>query len=211
MSNTLVLERVNYAISLLENQRQYDFHSQSDTNSYGFSNTPYQPTPIAVQNSANDPNEAISSDSDFTDHGFGRLAISEVAAERLACESILSWACFEDMPHVQEIKSFPFQSRNAFGSIDNAETLDVDLQASTPLISYQGINEADMPRLCHKFSTIVLLRNPIMDAEVFQSYVTRVIRHGLDWDGPTTIVVSPFPPSAPSFCLPPLLAICIST
>lgn len=188
--NTSILDRVNYAISLLEDQRSCAIHLRNDTISHNYASQPQDISPTRVGAFEVEHEGVENSNSDFADNGFGRLEIPERAAESLACESILGWTSFDDMPQIQRIKSFLLQSGTA--SDRSATSVSERLEGATrsSAIVYHGIREEDILALCQKFINIVLLRTPIIDVEEFNACVHKVVEHGLEWDGPTTVVVS---------------------
>lgn len=54
----------------------------------------------------------------------------------------------------------------------------------------RGIQEEDFIPLSKRFLTYVHVKNPILDVPEFASYVKTAAETGLQWDGPSCLVVS---------------------
>jgi len=121
------------------------------------------------------------------------LSISSVAASpfyHTRCESILAWPVFRNVVNATDlaVESFVLESE--------MEPQAADQPASTTLSrnrqhSGQGIQEDLFVPLCRKFLAHVHPRNPILDQTELMRHARKATEHGIGWDGPSCLVVSP--------------------
>lgn len=186
----LLLERLNHAVTLLE--ARVDSHAQTDS-----SNNPARPSldngPRPAATTPQGPQDGGgASRHDSASKGFGQLDIPETAAASIACESILKWTVFNDMPSLQNIKSFLFQADADSGLVQLNASESIQNRNAEPCnntLKFRGINEEDAPRLCQKFLDTVYQRNPVVDGGELKNYARHIAEHGFGWDGRTCLVV----------------------
>lgn len=119
-------------------------------------------------------------------------AVADVSPFRYTCcESLLAWPIFRSIadPRDVGVESFVADCRNVDSSDDGAVLV-------WPTSARPSANRASLDirgdlviMLCRKFLNCVHPRNPILDSDQLMRYARRVAEHGLDWDGPSCLVV----------------------
>ncbi|KAH8586028.1 vegetative cell wall protein gp1 [Bisporella sp. PMI_857] len=189
-TNQTLLDRINHAISLIENDAKRGCHGASIGKQI-VSEAVTDLNPYFLHD------ENAYSQSDFSDHGFGQLEVSVTSATTVAHESILGWPVLKDIASIKGISSFLLQSNvdASFFSptgrldFDEAEMIRDGLIASKNSMSRQGVIEDDIPLLSRKFLDVIHIRNPLLDTAEFSQYVREISGHGLGWDGRTCLVL----------------------
>lgn len=174
-SNNTVLERVNYAITLLEELKTNSPNTNRQTE------TIVSVLPLQTPSRTAEPLGHIVEGPDisktrsaFTGDGFGQLDIPEAAARTSGCESLLRWPVLNGICQDQSAISFALEA--TFGA--NSHT------------RQQGLIQQDyIWPLCRKFLALIHLKNPILDVSEFSKYARNVTEYGPGWDGAGCLVV----------------------
>ncbi|OTA68009.1 hypothetical protein K449DRAFT_324441 [Hypoxylon sp. EC38] len=167
--NSVLLDRINHAVNLLENLR-------SSTSISGSSGGPTSlPTQLTTLDPLNHQATGFSAESAFTDDGFGRLEVPETAARTSACESVLQWPILRDFNTGEQITSFPLQAAACEPSIGQRRQSPLDQDAIWPL--------------CQRFLVLIHVKNPVLDVSEFKRYARAAAEYGPGWDGPGCLVL----------------------
>ncbi|OTA91514.1 hypothetical protein M434DRAFT_342912 [Hypoxylon sp. CO27-5] len=158
--NSVLLDRINHAVNLLENLR-------SSTS---------LPAQLIASQPENRQGTGFSAESAFTDDGFGRLEVPETAARTSACESVLQWPILRDFNTGEQITSFPLQAAACEPNLEQRRQLPLDQDAIWPL--------------CQRFLVLIHVKNPVLDVSEFKRYARVAAEYGPGWDGPGCLVVS---------------------
>jgi hypothetical protein len=182
-ASLVILDRVNYAISLLERQPAGD--SVLDRRFAPEEVLGASPASLITLQSSGQHAAANASPSDTVavDDGPGHIAsdhnlsgIPEYPASVMNCEATMRWPVFAGS--VPNVKSF---------------ILDADADSARPSIgstgACAGIREEDFIPLSKKFLAYVHVKNPILDPAEYRSYVWEAVSNGIGWDGPSCLVV----------------------
>lgn len=184
--DTVILDRVNHAVSILEQIRD----SQATTHS-AFQAPGYLQSVTGPQQDASTRDfgtqPAPTSQSAFTDDGFGRLEVSEVAARTNACEAILRWPVIAAVSQTPNIISFPLQGIG--------EALDAGIPAPAQRPSKRqsrktaAIVDEDIYPLCKKFLALIHVKNPVLHVKEFMHSARSVSESSPTWDGQGCLVL----------------------
>lgn len=189
VSNAVVLERINNLTTLVEALRGGSAAGGSPQTPYPVAATPGQLTvpisafggpdqsPSVINNAEKDATPG----SAFTNDGFGKLNVSELAARTSACESILKWPALRDVYWNERITSFPLQS------VVGSET---ENEAPSTNTGRVPIQEDNIWPLCRKFLALIHIKNPILNVSQFKQYAREAAECGPSWDGRGCLVVS---------------------
>lgn len=143
-------------------------------------NSPLQTLPVA-HNDAASTTTGASHGNTLTSSNVGHAT----AFLNTSCESILSWPIFQDVidPAEIAIESFAVE----YGQISESDSSSGAV--SLPQASRHGVQDHLFLPLCRKFLDLVHVRNPILDEEELMRYAKRDLEHGIQWDGPSCLVV----------------------
>ena len=170
----MILDRVNYAISLLEEQpagtNVPNRHLVSDALqavSPASLTTPRSSGQDASTNAS--PSNAFAVEGDLS-------GIPEYPASVMSCEATMRWPVFAGS--VPDVQSF---------------ILEIDDNNARPSLGGGGasvsIREEDFITLSKRFLAYVHVKNPILDLAEYRSYVREAALNGISWDGPSCLVV----------------------
>jgi len=123
---------------------------------------------------------------------------------RISFESIVNWPIFQGTIHAH-VRSLVLQKnlindgslRRTCGNEDVPRN-SLNILDAAPKLQARSImvDEAETALLCHKYLTLVHVKNPILDVSEFHTSVKIVLEHGLDWDEGSCLVVGLFDPLA---------------
>jgi hypothetical protein len=107
------------------------------------------------------------------------------------CERVFSWPVFQHIvdPAVVLVESFVVECDR----VDDSDS--VSASSSPPARPEgrgkgRGVQDHLLLPLCRKFLGLVHPRNPILDEAELVRYAKRDAEHGIQWDGPSCLVVS---------------------
>ncbi|KAL2851501.1 hypothetical protein BJY01DRAFT_260808 [Aspergillus pseudoustus] len=157
-----ILERVNYAIRLLE---------QHPSGSPGTSDSPqtrYNPHASPERSeaqlaTATSPGEIISRSTEYT-----FLLEAQQLQANCASSRVLQWPLLRDICDPNDIDRLFFNSAHSEG---------------------RGIREEDVPLLIEDFLEHVHTKNPILDPNELRSICRRIGEDGFQWDGPSCLTL----------------------
>ncbi|OIW31477.1 hypothetical protein CONLIGDRAFT_659864 [Coniochaeta ligniaria NRRL 30616] len=171
-----ILDRVNYAISLLEGQgRQLAPEGvpvASPASLISLRSSSHHAITDASPSSAvaiGDATRDVPSDDYLS-------GVPEYPSNVINCEATMRWPVFE-------------------GSVPNVQSfiLEADDDDARPGIfgsgAGAGIREEDFIPLSKKFLAYVHVKNPILDPAQYRSYVWEAVTNGIGWDGPSCLVL----------------------
>ncbi|KAI1414455.1 hypothetical protein F5Y13DRAFT_178751 [Hypoxylon sp. FL1857] len=167
--NSVILERINHAVNLLEGFRNF---TSSSGSSVGLASLPTRPS---VPEPQRHQLAGFSAESAFTDDGFGRLEVPEMAARTSACESVLQWPILQGVNTGEQITSFPLQAASCEPTTEQRRQLPLDQDAIWPL--------------CQRFLVLIHVKNPVLDVSEFKRYARAAAEYGPGWDGPGCLVL----------------------
>ncbi|KAI0376031.1 hypothetical protein F5Y04DRAFT_274053 [Hypomontagnella monticulosa] len=167
VSNSVLLQRINHAVSLLESFRDSNSTQEPSTS------PAFQPSRHLGLERQNDRVD-FSAESAFTDDGFGRLEVPEAAARTSACESILQWPVL-GLSEEEQVTSFPLQAAASESIPEQRRQLPLDQDSIWPL--------------CQRFLILIHIKNPVLDVSEFKRYARGAAEYGPGWDGPGCLVL----------------------
>ncbi|KAJ0425427.1 hypothetical protein BJY00DRAFT_308171 [Aspergillus carlsbadensis] len=167
-----ILDRVNYAIRLLE---------QHPADQTGSSNSPQ--TRQDAQNVLEETgvNVALTSsprgiESMTTEYTF--LFEAQQLQANCASSRILQWPLFRDIRAMNDADTLFFNPAHSEASIERATAS-----------SSRGIREEDVPSLIEDFLENVHTKNPILDPNELRNICRRISEDGFQWDGPSCLIL----------------------
>lgn len=181
VSNKTLLQRINHLTGLVQELRSASGARSLLENQYALQ----LPQPIGSYSGVETSHIAngaahIVPGSAFTDDGFGKLEITELAARTSACESILRWPILKNVDWNENITSFALQS-----------AVNTELPVETVLTSARSaVHEDRIWPLCRKFLVLIHVKNPILEVAEFKRYAREAAEVGPSWDGRGCLVVS---------------------
>ncbi|KAL5002212.1 hypothetical protein BDV10DRAFT_191786 [Aspergillus recurvatus] len=170
-----ILDRVNYAIRLIEQQPanpNASSSSDSPRTRHVSQQNPEKSTYLGLGPTA-PPEEPISRS---TEYSF--LLEAQQLQAKCASSRVLQWPSLRDLCDPSEVDKFFF---NPTRSEDVAE------QAVSS--SGWGIREEDVPSLTERFLENVHTKNPILDSNELRKLSRRIGEDGFQWDGPSCLIL----------------------
>lgn len=175
-----ILEKLNYAVSLLEAQRtpasvEAIVHRPTADIVLDLAAEHHHPTPGSLPWSENNPQ-------DDAEIFLESLEISGRSPQ--VSEDILEWPVFEGEYDRSRIESLIF---NPEGTPCSSNRVSSD--AIRRWRPGRGIQEEDIPKLVDKFLTNVHIKNPILDPEDIKRKGRWILENGISWDARSCLVV----------------------
>ncbi|KAL3451834.1 hypothetical protein BJX65DRAFT_266953, partial [Aspergillus insuetus] len=170
-----ILDRVNYAIRLLE---------QHPADRTGTINSPNSPqTRQDSQNGLEEPEANIAMaasprENDFRTTEYTFLSEAQQLQANCASSRILQWPLFRDVCHMNDADALFFNPARSESSIERTTTS-----------SSRGIREEDVPALIEDFLENVHTKNPILDPNELRNICRRISEDGFQWDGPSCLIL----------------------
>lgn len=166
-----ILERLGHVVSLLETR-------QSGSSPQDLSpGTQTQSSQTVLGPSPSDPIGDLDIEDDLLEE------TPNFPAAINNCESVLRWPIFQGMvPDIESFVSWPTNDESASSLPSHRGSGRLG----------QGIQEEDFIPLSKRFLAYVHTKNPILDVAEYSCYVRDAAENGLQWDGPSCLVVSSF-------------------
>jgi hypothetical protein len=171
-----ILQRLDELKDLLSDARQAAPHvaePQYSTPTPQTQERPATPITAASQNTTLDPLANLASPFTHTQ-----------------CEKVLAWPIFQSVvnPNDLAVESFVLECDNSVAFEDTMSTTSPETFSDAPVAGLDIQTDQVLP-LCRKFLEHVHPRNPMLDEAQLIRYAKHVAEYGLDWDGPSCLVV----------------------
>ena len=176
-----ILERVNYAVGLLEAQRDDMLDHISRASGFPLQvpapldtyPAQVQPTPRSLPNTEDlSMNNSAQGDAEIL------IESLEIAGRNpQVSEDILKWSVFNGKYDRTKIEALIF----------NPEAAQPSRPAASNMIHLQ---EEEVPHLITKFLTNVHIKNPVLDVEDLRRKARGISENGFGWDGTSCLIVS---------------------
>jgi hypothetical protein len=180
-----ILERLEYAVGLLEASRDTPFTTLPVQNT---SPVDVNTSPAAAQHHPTPRSIAWSDDNAKGDVEILRESLEIAGRTSQVSEDILEWPIFEHRFERSLTESLMFDRYQRCNRENNCPTVIAD--AVRTVIPGRGIREEDVPFLINKFLTNVHIKNPILDADDIKRKGRLTAEHGFGWDAASCLVVS---------------------
>ncbi|KAF2187911.1 hypothetical protein K469DRAFT_568400 [Zopfia rhizophila CBS 207.26] len=175
-----ILERLDYAVGLLEAQSNLSKTSPAAVEDTNFSHSVvhHHPTPGSLPYSE----ESTKGDAEIL------LESLEIAGRNpQVSEDILDWPIFQGKYDRARTEGLIFNPRQGLDDTQSASSITSDpIRTSRP---GRGIQEEDVPHLINKFLTNVHTKNPVLDADDLKRKGRSVVEHGFSWDAASCLLL----------------------
>ena len=194
-----ILDRVNYAIQLLESQ---------DNKLFSLANQSSPSYPIATPTTSNihgstsepfpDPRYAASASSDVNDgvHTVDQnaTALTETLNVSANCSSarVLEWPIFEGKIDIAHINAYFFEPNRPLAPEMSPASAGFSVNSDTSCRNSsfgRGIREEDAVQLVQEFVQKVHTKNPILDPSILMEMARKVAEEGYKWDESSCLVL----------------------
>ena len=210
-SSSVILERIDYAISLLESNHRQAQASQTGNGLRPFS-TPASLAPLSQTTSPINwtaleipPAQTVFRAETIVDLVLKSAEIADILewpGGSLACERLLDWHSLRGFAPVG-LQSFLWEPDLRLTEFRAAREYDGWKHPNPSLVTTgtaqsrdrSTINDAHIVQLVNRYLALVHVKNPILDINKLKQYAAEVAEHGIDWDGPSCLVVSKHPPT----------------
>ncbi|KAL4821228.1 hypothetical protein BDW67DRAFT_45996 [Aspergillus spinulosporus] len=169
-----ILDRVNYAIRLIEQQPaspNVSSSSDSPRTRHDPQQNPERSACLGLDLTA-PPGEAISRSTEYT-----FLLEAQQLQAKCASGRVLQWPSLRDLCDPRAVDKFFFN-----------QTPSKDVAEKAVSFSGWGIREEDVPSLIERFLENVHTKNPILDPSELRKLSRRLGENGFQWDGPSCLI-----------------------
>jgi hypothetical protein len=179
-----ILERLEYAVGLLEASRDTPFTLPVQITSPA----ELHASPATAQHHTTPRSIAWSDDNAKGDVEILRESLEIAGRTSQVSEDILAWPIFENRFDRSLTESLMFDRHQRCNKEDISPTVIAD--AVRTAIPGRGIREEDVPFLINKFLVNVHIKNPIVDSDDIKRKGRMTAEHGFGWNASSCLVVS---------------------
>lgn len=180
-----ILDRLNYAIQLVENLPQNLTSSFSNKDQRVLQSVEYEcenPTPNDHNSNTHNRNEDGQSIQNSS-----LMEALEVAAN-CASKEILQWPIFEGIVDPEAVDAAFFEPQTVSNCEANRTADDPRVLAPRSR-SYQGVRKEDVLHLAEKFLTNVHIKNPVLDPKELRSIAKNTSEDGFNWEASSCLIL----------------------
>ncbi|KAL4734906.1 hypothetical protein BDV11DRAFT_174315 [Aspergillus similis] len=169
-----ILDRVNYAIRLIE-QQPTSSNVSSSSDSPRTRHVPQQNTGRSTSLGLDLTAPLGDGISRGTEYTF--LLEAQQLLAKCASSRVVQWPSLRDLCDPREVDKFFFNQTHSYGVAEKAVSF-----------SSWGIREEDVPSLIERFLENVHTKNPILDPSELRKLSRSLGENGFQWDGPSCLI-----------------------